>query len=148
VHGKPTAICEEKIAGQGTDGARYLAAGAASAFLVTADADELGRTARALLQTLRADNPASQLIFESNRIVEYVRPDVCLAVAQDANRERKASFARIEHHMDAVIARAGQNCAIGGAAPVFHIAAFEKISAEMRVWLLERLRTAAQARTE
>jgi molybdopterin-guanine dinucleotide biosynthesis protein len=146
-HGQPAAIWEERVAGQGTDGARTLAAGAERAFLVTAEADELAGTARALLQTLRADDPAVQVIFESNRIVEHVRPDVCLAVAADAEKERKPSFALIEHQKDAVIARASQDSARSGAVPVFHLAAFEKISAEMRAWLRERLQ-AAQAKTE
>jgi hypothetical protein len=146
-HGQ-AAIQEEKVAGQETDGARTLAAGAERAFLVTAGAEELGPRMAALLERLRRNDPAAHLIIESNRIVAHVRADVCLAVAAEAGSERKASFALLERNSDAAIARAARDSARNGAKPVFELADFGQISAAMRAWLRERLQAAQIAGEE
>ena len=86
-HGRTQPVWEETVAGQGTDTARYLSAGARRALMVTADDDALGPIAQ---QILRECAPAGCVIFESNRVLRYLRPDLCLAAASSLKGERKA----------------------------------------------------------
>src|SRR5580692_1636836 len=76
-HGKPGPVWEETEAGQGTDTARYLAAGAARAFLITASGDEMEKRLAELERILGSEQ---SVIYESNRVVDFIRPDLCLLV--------------------------------------------------------------------
>lgn len=133
-HGKSSLIWEETAPGQGTDTARYLAAGAQHAFLLTAgDAELPGRTRE--LQTKAGPGP--NLIFESNRILDCVQPDLCLAV--EGSGEQKPSFLRIAHRIDARVMRADRDQMAGETEPRFELADLGEISAAMQQWLRARL---------
>ena len=136
VHGVYEPVWEERTAGQGTDTARYLAAGAQRAFLVTAEDTELP----VRLSELRAKlGPDVHLIFESNRIVEWLQPDVCLAVQGAEESETKPSWARFAQRADATIMRADRDEMIADEKPLFRLADLAHVSAPMRRWLRERL---------
>src|SRR5580658_474623 len=111
-HGQRMPIWEEMQPGDGTDTARYLAAGAARAFLATprtrvqASEPDLRSTLDELWPNF---GRGTNLIFESNRVVHHVRPNVCLMIQAVPNRElplpqRKPSFIAAVGHADAVVA--------------------------------------------
>ena len=145
VHGTFPPVWEEKEAGQGTDTSRYLAAGARQAFLLTAPD---GPALQQVLDQLWAECGAgANFIFESNRIVDYVRPDLCLMVRGDADPDnQKPSFKAVVRMADAIVARANTDQVLsenlagaGQPMPVFHLASFEQISPAMTTWVLQRL---------
>jgi hypothetical protein len=135
-HGHSEPLYEEKVAGQGTDTARYLFAGAHCALLVTAHEDSLASLVR---QILEEHAPQSHLIFESNSILRYLHPDLCLAVASDLTGARKPSFDLVERCADATVTLGGHDHLIEGAPIHFHLASLERISPPMCAWLRERL---------
>lgn len=135
-HGRAQSVFEEPMAGQGTDTARYLAAGARRALLVTAGDDALGPIVQ---QILRECAPPGCVIFESNRILEHLRPDLCLAAASSLKGQRKPSFDIVERRMDATVALGGHDHVIPGEKIHFHLASLERISPPMQAWLRERL---------
>jgi hypothetical protein len=139
-HGKATPIWEETNAGQESDTACYLAAGAKRALLATADDDALEPIVR---QILVETQPTAGLIFESNRVLSCLRPDLCLAAALSPRGERKHSFDLVEQRMDAMVELAGHDHAIGGERLCFHLRSLERISAPMIAWLRERLENTA-----
>ena len=143
-HGDLPAIYDEKLPGQGTDTARYLAAGAERAFLVTAGDAELAGRVQEVQSML---SPGANVIFESNRIVQHLRPDFCIAVraGTEANGP-KPSFDRAMQLADALIMRSETDRFVEEAfadgrqpMPVFHLRRFERVSPEMRLWLRQRL---------
>jgi len=157
-HVSESTIWEETTAGQGTDTARYLAAGAQRAFLcpLLQRGDPQRQDFSYLLNELRPHfGPGTNLIFESNSILRHVRPDLCLMVLGLKDRaEGKPAFASLKHsyfeavhHADALVMR----CAADGvnpdgmqpsnrpARPIFQLASMEKISPEMLAWIKERL---------
>lgn len=93
-------IREEVSAGEETDTERYLAAGARRALLVTRVGDAV--PVNEIRSALGGDR---NVIFESNRIVDAMKPDVCMALA--GGHERKASFERLLRVADAVVILAG-----------------------------------------
>jgi hypothetical protein len=163
-HGQPKPIWEEATAGQETDTARYLAAGAVRALLAT--------------PTQRGHPPApdfppmlnelwprfgrgTNLIFESNSVVHYVRADLCLLIHASPGRGlapvvRKPSFTAAVPFSDALVTRSSADGVIPDGLclpspepnstssaepkPIFHLAALERVSPEMLAWLRERLR--------
>jgi hypothetical protein len=150
-------IWEETVAGEDTDTARYLAAGAARALLVSAPDGEL---AEPLNQLWPRFGRGTNLIFESNSVVHHVRADVCLLIHGVAERalplpERKPSFLAAVRHADAMVSHAfadefipdGLSLAptgpelerAPGSRPIFHLRALERISPEMLAWLRRRL---------
>ena len=82
-------IWEETTPGQGSDTARYLAAGAHRAFLVTAQQSDLPQRLRELQAAVE---PGAHLIFESNRILAHLQPDLCLGVLGSPETPIKPSF--------------------------------------------------------
>jgi hypothetical protein len=122
--------------GEEADTARYLAAGAWRAFLVSASDAEFEERLRGLETRV---GPKANLIFESNRVLRHVRADVCLAIEADA--ARKPSFALVEMARQAKVRRAGRagDEFMPGAEAVFQLAEFARISEPMRTWLRERL---------
>jgi len=135
-HGQSESIFEETAAGQGTDTARYLAAGARRALLVTADDDALG----SMVQRILDDHAQpTNVIFESNSVLQHLRPDLCFGVVASPTAESKPSFNLVEQCMDASVALGGHDHAIPGERIHFHLASLEKISPPMRAWLEERL---------
>lgn len=139
-HGLPDAIHEEREPArgseQGTDTGRYLAAGARRALLVTASEDALGPIARKIV----AECPSKEnVIFESNSVLRYVQPDLCLAVYPNLKGAHKPSFDLVEECMDASVALAGHDHLIDGVKLHFHLRSLDRISPPMRAWLHERL---------
>jgi len=102
-HGKAESIWEETAAGTETDTARYLAAGARRAFLISTDDADLPFRLGELQAKLEA---GAHLIFESNRILQHVQPDIFLAVEGGPQSEEKLSFREVAHPMTARVVRA------------------------------------------
>ena len=146
-HGHSQVMYEETVAGtdtvagQESDTERYLAAGARRSLMVTADDAALGAIVE---QILRECPPAGGIIFESNRILQHLRPDLCLAAASSLKGERKPSFDLVEERMDAMVELAGHDHVIAGKRLAFHLASFERISPPMLAWLRERLRESGE----
>ena len=150
-HDKPKPIWEEKNAGQGTDTGRYLAAGALRAFLTTPAMHNNPSTpdlAPVLDELWPNFGPGTNLIFESNSILDHLQPNLCLLVQGAADHAaRKPSFAAALERADALVTRAPLNRLIPNGfsvaeqrpKPVFNLAALEQISPEMLFWLRDRL---------
>jgi len=136
-HRHAETIYEELLAGEATDTSRYLAAGAKCALLVTADEGELGNI---LEQVFKEHARSGNLIFESNSVLRYVRPQLCFAVATSLTGERKPSFEIVERCADATVALGGHDHVIPGAQIHFHLKSLESISPTMRSWVREKLR--------
>jgi len=141
-HNKLTPVWEETVAGQGTDTGRYLASGAKRALLVTAADDELGAIVQ---QILTGHSSAGALIFESNKVLNHLRPDLCLAAATNPHGSHKPSFTLVEQCMDALVELAGHDHMIDGEKMRFHLRSLDRVSPPMCAWLRERL---AAPRTE
>jgi hypothetical protein len=135
-HGHAEPIYEESTPGQETDTGRYLDAGACRALLVTAHEDALGNVVQRIVSQHSA---GGNVIFESNTVLHYLRPDLCLAVATDLRGGHKPSFEIVERCMDATVTLAGHDHVIQGARIHFHLKSLERISAPMREWVRERL---------
>ncbi|HET7102736.1 MAG TPA: hypothetical protein VFI20_01485 [Terracidiphilus sp.] len=135
-HGDFPPIWEELSPGQGTDTARYLHAGARRAFLVTAAQDELPDLLDALGKRLE---PGDNVIFESNRILAYVRPDLCLTVAAAEQQAAKPSFELASRHEHARVISGDHDAAYFGERLVFQLAKLDRISPVMQSWLQEHL---------
>jgi hypothetical protein len=126
-------IREESRAGDDTDTSKYLMAGARRALLVTGNGEEVP-----IEEIRREVGSDCNVIFESNRIVDVVRPDVCLAVIGGV--ERKASFAPLVRTADAVVMVGGiQADDLPEGVPHFELEAPDRLSAEMAAWLREQL---------
>lgn len=96
-HGKSDPVCEETRSGQGSDTARYLAAGARRALLVTA---RDGKVPGALRSAITDDR---WLIFETNQVRLLPRPDMVLALIGSETLETKPSFAALVRIADAIV---------------------------------------------
>jgi hypothetical protein len=128
------AIREETRAGEETDTARYLAAGARRALLVTRVGAEV--PIEEIRNALGSDR---NVIFESNRIVEAVKPDVCLALV--GGTERKGSFERLLRVADAaVIVGNAEADGLPEGTRRFELEGANRLSPELVGWLRERLK--------
>ena len=81
-HGMGEPIWDETDPGQGSDTARYLSAGAVRALLVTAPMSDFSNLLFELWAKL---GPGTNVIFESNRILEHIKPELCLVVVGGAD---------------------------------------------------------------
>lgn len=135
-HGRAEPVYEETAAGQESDTARYLAAGAKRALLVRAHEDTFAALVKEVLER-RA--PRSHVIFESNSVLHHLRPDVCLSAATTLRGGHKVSYALVEQCMDASVALSGHDHVIPGEKIHFHLASLEHLSQPMIAWLRERL---------
>ncbi len=89
--------------------------------------------------------PQPHLIFESNSILRFLRPDLCLAVEGGSGTERKASFALAMEDADALVIHAEADWALlagAGQKPVFRFVGGELGSPELLAWVRSRLRAA------
>jgi hypothetical protein len=148
---KTTPIWEETAPGEGTDTARYLAAGARRALLVTAGEDGLGPIVEQLLQEHSRASGASNsgvmnsgairagIIIESNSVLRHLRPDICLCAATSPWSEQKASFDLLMEHVDATVELAAHDHIIEAEKITFRLASLERVSPTMLDWLRERL---------
>ena len=137
-HGKPEPVWEETESQGATDTARFRAAGAERALLISASNDELEA---ALSGVLVGPREKANAIFESNRILQHVKPDLCLAVASSFGQPAKPSFARAIERMDALVMRGDEDDVREGATPRFVLANLERPSAPIIAWVRARLRT-------
>jgi hypothetical protein len=158
--GQSAPVWEETQAGQGSDMARYLAAGAARAFLATPLVQP--QTSEPDLAPVLDElwphfGRGSNFIFESNHVVHYVRADGCFMIHALPQRElplpaRKPSFFAALGHADAMVTWShpawshmdrtmpGELCLPGQQAkPIFHLADFDRIAPQMESWLRQRL---------
>lgn len=139
-------IYEEKSAGPETDTARYLAAGAERAFLLTVSAER--DLAEALDEFWPLIGRGANLIFESNRVAGIVNADACLLVQGDPREGAgKPSFYRAAKFADAMVAQGDDDLMVAGAmkwegqprGPIFNFKQLDRISDEMKRWLEQRL---------
>ena len=126
-------IREESNAEEETDTARYLAAGAQRALLVTRVGAEIP------MEEIRiALGSDRNVIFESNRIVDAVKPDLCLALVGSGSR--KGSFDRLLRFADAAIIVAGAKVeGLPERVRRFEVERTDRMSSELVTWLRERL---------
>ena len=141
-YGLGARVWEEKSAAGGTDTSRYLAAGARRALLITAADEEIEELVRQALSRCAVgggEDLAEGTILESNRVLRFVDPDLCLGVEGAPGGERKASYERVAARADAVVRRAESDGVIEESRPVFELGDLERLSERMRVWLRGRL---------
>jgi hypothetical protein len=135
-HGKVAPIWEETTPGDTTDTARYLAAGARRALLVTAAEVALGPIVEKILRECPAPGG---VIFESNSVLRHVQPDVCLCAATSPWVGLKASYDLVLEHADAMVELAGHDHIIEAEKITFRLASMERVSPVMAEWVRERL---------
>jgi hypothetical protein len=131
------AIREETTAGQQTDTSRYLAAGARRALLVTRSRAEVP-----VEEIRRAFGADRNVIYESNRIVDVIKPDVCLALAAGPPAEWKPSFVRSLQKADALVSLEPvelESARQRAETPRFELQSPDRLSLEMVDWLRSRL---------
>jgi len=134
---QPNLIWEETVAGQGTDTARYLAAGARRAILVSAPG--LNLTLSDINSAIGSD---TNVIFESNTIIDVLEPDICLAIVGGPQADTKPSFQPLMQRADAFVkasAWGAKSLSFALAKPLFQLASFDNISPEMLEWLRAHL---------
>jgi hypothetical protein len=120
------AVTEERDRSCESDTSRFLVAGAAKVYWVRT---RQGMLAEAMPRIRQAIAPAANVIFESNSLMKFLRPDLYLSILDFANPDFKASAREFLDRADAVIL---QNANHGpgwdgvslkpvSAKPVFHI---------------------------
>ena len=125
---------------RGTDTSRYLAAGARRALLVTASTVGLP-----LVDIRAALGTDTNVIFESNTIINFLNPDLCLAIVGASPSDSKPSFELLMQKADALVSSTEtgtERLNLLSSVPQFALTAPDRISAEMRAWLRLRLGTA------
>jgi hypothetical protein len=137
-HGHPEPVWEETASGDHTDTERYLAAGAQRALLVSALDDDfpIVRIRSALMRD-------ADVIFESNRIIDYYKPELCLAMLGVPDAHRKPSFAAFAKQVDAFVALAiddSKTFVLPREAPVLPLVDFQVMPPKLLLWLRERLK--------
>jgi hypothetical protein len=95
----PVAISEERTA-SGTDSGRFLAAGARQAFWVRTPAGGLGEAMPRLRRIL---SHAEHAIVESNSLLQFMKPDMCLMVVDGAVADFKLTSRRFLDRAHALV---------------------------------------------
>jgi hypothetical protein len=132
-------IWEETSAGSATDTARYLAAGARRALLVTRFGEEI--PAEDIWRPVGEDR---NIIFESNRILDVVKADVCLALTGGVPTEMKPSFMRMLRGTDALVSVGDMSISgLPTGVPRFRLQSLGRLSPELVEWLRRRLPASA-----
>jgi hypothetical protein len=130
-------VCEETMAGQETDTGRYLAAGARRALMVTRCGSEIP------IDEIRASLEEDRnILFESNRIVDVVRPDVCLALVGGPRSDWKPSFLRLLPKADAVVSLGAlemESAELAARIPHFELNSLDRLTPEFERWMRSRL---------
>jgi hypothetical protein len=103
-HASPPCFDEDRTPTRWTQTGRYLAAGAARAWLCRCPSARL-RDAAAFVDTLRRDG--WNVIVESNRLVPHVVPDLVYFVVSDVIDDWKESSAACLRRADAIVLSAG-----------------------------------------
>lgn len=136
VHAPEQPVWEEGTAGEETDTARYLAAGARRAFLLTAAVNATMQTA--LDELWRHAPREANMIFESNRVLDFIKPDVCLVVRGAVSQvDAKASFEAAMRRADAILvhSQTGAPAALGSERQIFCVERFERLPDELVAWI-------------
>lgn len=94
------AISEERERSGGSDTSRFLIAGAARALWVRT---EQGQLAEAMPELRRRITDSRNVIFESNSVLKFLRPDLYLTVLDPATEDFKNSAREFLDRADAVI---------------------------------------------
>jgi molybdopterin-guanine dinucleotide biosynthesis protein len=94
------AVSEERDPSTGTDTSRYLAAGAARSLWVRT---QQGQLAEAMPRLRRELDRATNAIVESNSVLQFLRPDIYLAVLDPVNPDFKPSALRFLDRADALL---------------------------------------------
>jgi hypothetical protein len=97
------AISAERDPNTGTDSARFLAAGAKRSLWVRT---RIGRLADAMPRIRQEIAAAENVIFESNRLLQFLRPDLYFTVLDHATADFKDSARLFLDRADAVLLRA------------------------------------------
>ena len=96
------AVTAERNPHTGTDSARFLAAGARKALWVRT---RIGSLAEAMPRIRQEIAAAENVIFESNSVLQFLRPDLYLTVLDYATADFKDSALRFLDRADAVLVR-------------------------------------------
>lgn len=96
----PYAVSQEQDRNSGTDSGRFLAAGAQRAYWVRTAAGQLGHAVPSLRRILET---SAHAIVESNSILQFLRPDLYLAVMDFAARDFKQTSLTYLDRADAVV---------------------------------------------
>jgi hypothetical protein len=96
------AISAERDPTTGTDSARFLAAGARRSLWVRT---RVGRLAEAMPRIRQEIDAAENIIFESNSLLQFLRPDLYLTVMDHATADFKDSARLFLDRADAVLLR-------------------------------------------
>lgn len=94
------AISEERDPATGTDSARFLAAGAVRSFWVRTRQGQLGDAMPRVRKELAR---ATNAILESNSILNFLKPDLYLAVLDPTNYDFKSSAQTFLARADAIL---------------------------------------------
>lgn len=100
----PFAITRETHRDSGTDTSRYLEAGATESLWLRTRAGELGFAVPALRRVInRATDRATDVIIESNSVIQYLKPDGYLTVIDPRIEDFKASSRLYLDRADAIV---------------------------------------------
>lgn len=138
IHDHPEPVWEEYAAGEESDTSRYLAAGAQRALLVTALDGVI--PIRALRAALASDE---HIVFESNRILDHFKPDLCLAMLGEPGVPKKPSFQQVVERADAFVVldiSDAQAFDLPPNATILPLVDFQAMPPRLLAWLRERLK--------
>jgi hypothetical protein len=96
------AVSAERDPNTGTDSARFLAAGARRSLWVRT---RIGNLAEAMPRIRREIDAAENIIFESNSVMQFLRPDLYLTLLDHATADFKDSARLFLDRADAVLLR-------------------------------------------
>jgi len=130
------AVTEERDRSGESDTSRFLIAGAEKVYWVRT---RQGMLAEAMPRIRQVTAPAQNVIFESNSLMKFIRPDLYLTVLDFANPDFKDSAREFLDRADAIIAQnfdsssAWSNVSLKPVAtkPVFRITPPEYVTAEI-----------------
>ncbi len=100
----PVALSEEHGAAPDTDSGRFLKAGARRAWWLRTASGQLGE---ALPRLKRLIGETEHTIVESNSLLQFLKPDLCLMVLDGAVADFKASSLRFLDRADALVVTSG-----------------------------------------
>ena len=129
-------VREERDREAGTDSARFLAAGAVRSFWVRASREDLAEAMARIQPELEA---AENAVFESNSVLEFLRPDVYLSVMDPGTRDFKESALRLLERADAVLVPEEMLGRVAVGAPVFVMRLPDYVTEEMVRFVSQRL---------
>jgi hypothetical protein len=82
------------------------------------------------------------VLFESNRIIDVMKPDVCLALVWGPGTDWKPSFLRLLQKADALVSVAMidmESSGPGADIPCFELQSLDRLTPELVKWLRARL---------